>query len=100
MTAPSWRNPAGILDGDSNAGCVIDARNQENAIWREPPPAGHYVVRVDATSLCGLPAADWHVEWAMDGNVVESASGEALDSDTRGDHGKGSGRTALELDVP
>ena len=37
---------------------------------------------------------------AVDGAVVRSAGGEAIDSDTRGDHDAGAGRTALEFDVP
>jgi hypothetical protein len=97
----AWaRNPAGILDGDSNAECVIDGRNQENAVWVAAPPSGHYVVRVDAASLCGLPYADWRVDEVAGGTVVATATGEALDADTRGAHERGSGRTALEFDVP
>ena len=97
---PNGPANAPYLDGDSNAGCVIDGRNQENVVWQKAPDGGHYVVRVDAASLCGLPYSDWRVERVVDGSVVASAAGEALDSDTRGAHDAGAGRTALEFDVP
>ena len=44
--------------------------------------------------------ADWLVERLVDGAVVASARGEAIDADTRGEHDVGAGRTALEFDVP
>jgi hypothetical protein len=97
---PNGPANAGLLDGDSNASCVIDGRNQENVVWKVAPASGHYIVRVDAASLCGLTYADWRVEQVVDGNVVASASGEAIDADTRGAHDAGAGRTALEFDVP
>ncbi len=97
---PNGPANAAILDGDSNGGCVIDGRDQENVVWRQPPASGHYIVRVDAASLCGLAYADWRVERVVDGNVVASAAGEAVDTDTRGAHEQGAGRTALEFDVP
>jgi hypothetical protein len=97
---PNGPANAPLLDGDSNAMCVIDARNQENVVWPLQPASGHYIVRVDAASLCGLPYSDWRVDRVVDGAVVATASGEALDSDTRGDHALGAGRTALEFDVP
>ena len=97
---PNGPANAPFLDGDSNSGCVIDGRDQENVIWTQAPASGHYIVRVDAASLCGLPYADWRVDRVVDGSVVGSAGGEALDSDTRGTHDAGDGRTALEFDVP
>lgn len=88
------------LDGDSNAGCLIDGRNQENVVWPSAPAPGHYLVRVDAASLCGLSYADWRLLELSSGSVAATVGGEALDSDTRGAHGEGAGRTALEFDVP
>jgi hypothetical protein len=97
----TWaRHPNGLLDVDSNAQCVFDGRDQENIVFTAPPPPGHYIVRVDAFSLCGAALADWRVDVLRDGAVVATASGEAGDSDTREAHDKGAGRTALELDVP
>ena len=97
----TWaRHPDGLLDVDSNAQCLFDGRDQENIVFATAPPAGHYVVRVDAFSLCGATLADWRVDVLRDGAVVATASGEAGDADTREAHDKGAGRTALELDVP
>jgi len=48
---------AGILDFDSNAGCVIDGRCNENVVWSVAAPAGDNVARVDTFSLCGNSAA-------------------------------------------
>jgi hypothetical protein len=97
---PTAAAEAPLLDGDANAACVYDGRDQENVVWKLAPAAGHYVVRVDAASLCGAPYADWRVDELVDGAVVASARGEAVDADTRGAHDVGAGRTALEFDVP
>jgi hypothetical protein len=97
---PAAAANAPFLDGDSNAGCAIDGRDQENVVWKLAPASGHYVVRVDAASLCGLVYADWRVDRIVDGSVIASASGEAIDADTHGTHDAGAGRTALEFDVP
>jgi hypothetical protein len=97
----TWaRHPNGLLDVDSNAQCLFDGRDQENIVFTAPPPPGHYVVRVDAFSLCGAALAAWRVDVLRDGTLVANASGEASDADTREAHDKGAGRTALELDVP
>jgi hypothetical protein len=97
---PTAAENAPLLDLDSNAQCVIDGHDQENVVWKLAPASGHYIVRVDAASLCGLPYSDWRVDRYVDGAVVASASGEAIDADTRGEHDAGAGRTALEFDVP
>jgi hypothetical protein len=92
---------AGYLDFDSNAACVIDGRRQENVIFPMAPPAGQYTVRVDANSLCGQAAAQWQVG-AFDayGNRFQFAQWQAIDSDTRGTHGVGSGRLAFQFQLP
>jgi hypothetical protein len=97
---PVAQADAPLLDGDSNGDCILDGRDQENVAWSHPPASGHYVVRVDAASLCGQPFADWRVDELMNGALVASVRGEALPTDTRGDHGAGTGRTVLEFDVP
>ena len=97
---PTAAANAPLLDGDSNGGCVIDGRDQENVVWSMAPMPGHYIVRVDAASLCGTAYADWRVDEILGGSIVATARGEAVSSDTRGDHDLGSGRTALEFDVP
>jgi hypothetical protein len=88
------------LDLDSNGQCVIDGRDRENVVYSQPPPAGHYLVRVDAFSLCGEISAAWRVEAFLDGARVAAAAGTAFDSDTRGAHAAGAGVTALDFVVP
>lgn len=90
----------GVLDRDSNAQCVSDGRRAENVVWTEPPPKGHYVVRVDTYSLCGEPSAHWQVRARVDGAVVGQAAGTSTDYDVRFPHNRGGGVRALELDVP
>ncbi|HEY8086717.1 MAG TPA: hypothetical protein VIF09_02700 [Polyangiaceae bacterium] len=97
--APDAWQQGGILDFDSNAHCVIDGVRREHVVWTQPPPTGHYVVRVDASSLCGQPFAHWSVVAYLAGQALAQARGTALDADTRGDHGRGAGITAVELDV-
>jgi hypothetical protein len=100
MSDPAAAAMAPLLDLDSNAKCVIDGRNQENVVWKSAPASGHYVVRVDAASLCGLAFAEWRVQQIVGGAVVAGATGQAVDADTHGPHDQGAGRTALEFDVP
>jgi len=95
----AWQQ-GGILDFDSNAGCVIDGRRQEDVVWQAAPPPGTYVVRVDAASLCGTPAARWSVTATLNGVAVGASEGEALPSDVRFSKGAGSGVQALVFDVP
>jgi hypothetical protein len=90
----------GILDFDSNAGCVIDGRRQENVIWQATPPPGQYLVRVDTPALCATTFADWVVEARRDGALVASAAGESIENDTEMSHDRGAGVLALTLDVP
>jgi hypothetical protein len=93
---------AGALDLDSNAGCVIDGRRQENIIYTQTPPSGEYTVRVDASSLCGQADAQWQVT-AKDayGNLLPGAFAqwEATDADTRGSHAAGAGRLAFTFTI-
>jgi hypothetical protein len=89
---------AGRLDADSNANCVIDGRRQENIVFASPPPAGRYIVRVDAFSMCGQASAQWKVSvTATDGTVPNPATWQAIEADTRGNHGIGAGRLAVDF---
>ncbi len=90
----------GLLDYDSNESCVIDGLRRERVVWQAGAPPGHYVARVDTPSLCGQADAHWVVTAQLGSSVVRTAEGEAIPQDTRGDHGRGAGVTALELDVP
>ena len=98
--APGTPHPGGILDLDSNAGCVSDGRRAENVVWTDKPPSGHYVARVDTFSLCAETNARWRVEAFLDGVRTGGAEGLATDFDTRFSHDRGAGVLALELDVP
>jgi hypothetical protein len=92
--------PPGLLDVDSNAGCVPDGRRAEHVVWSVPPPSGHYVVRVDTPSLCDEPAAYWHAEAFLRGASIGGAEGTSTPNDTRFSHDRGAGVLAFEFDVP
>jgi hypothetical protein len=77
------------IDVDSNAQCVIDGRRMENFVIKQAPPAGAYQVRVDTASLCGVPAARWHVRVLRDGTVIGEASGIASPYDGYPAQGEG-----------
>ena len=97
--AGAW-NEGGILDFDSNAGCVIDGRCNENVVWSVGPPPGNYVARVDTFSLCGNSAARWTVEAFLNGTSLGRAEGEAVPSSQRFTKGKGGGLAALSFTIP
>lgn len=97
---PGTSHDGGVLDFDSNEGCVLDGRRAENVVWTDPPPPGHYVVRVDTFSLCGEPAARWRLQAFLRGTRIGAASGISTEADTRWAHDRGAGILALEFDVP
>ena len=90
---------AGTLDFDSNSSCVNDGRDNENVIWTQSPPAGHYTARVDAASLCGAAATRWRLTVAVHGSLVAEVFGELGDSATAPAHVAGAGLTVWENDV-
>lgn len=92
----------GVLDWDSNAGCVPDGWNREAVSYALPPPPGVYRVLVDTPSLCGQSTAYYSVRVTARGAVVPLAEalGQSLPSDTRGEHGAEAGTLALELRLP
>jgi hypothetical protein len=90
----------GTLDFDSNEDCQIDGLDRENVVWTGQPPTGHYIVRVDAFSLCGQMSAAWHaIAYTPQGTVGE-ASGVLTDAATREAPTAGAGLTAFEFDYP
>ncbi|HEX4405918.1 MAG TPA: hypothetical protein VH560_13870 [Polyangia bacterium] len=102
---------AGALDYDSNAGCVIDGRRQENLIFpvgtpavpATPPPSGTYEVRVDTTSLCGQGSARWHAIAVANGdtdNPLGEAIGQVSDLDAARPHVAASGVLAFTFSIP
>lgn len=96
----STTNDGGVLDFDSNADCVPDGRRAENVVWQDPPPKGHYLVRVDTFSLCGEPSAEWRAKVTLEGNVLAEARGRSTEIDQSFTHDRGDGLLVLEFDVP
>jgi hypothetical protein len=90
----------GILDHDGNAGCHRDGRPSEHVIWRQPPPAGAYTVRVDTRALCGGAVAYWYVAAYRAGALVGAAQGVGTADDVLAPHGAGAGVTALGFTLP
>ena len=95
----AWRR-GGILDHDSNAGCLVDGRRRENVVWAGPAPAGTYLVRVAAPSLCGEPAARWTVTASRAGVAAARATGTLVEASTRGKHAQGGGLLVLTFSYP
>jgi hypothetical protein len=98
--SPDELAAGGQLLWDSNDSCVIDGRRHEVIVWGQQPPSGHYIVRVDAPSMCGQAAARWEATATLNNISMGPASGQMGDADTRFDHGQGAGLTVLEFDVP
>jgi hypothetical protein len=48
-----------------------------------PPPAGDYIVRVDARAMCGAPGAAWTVSAYRNDVLLGSATGYATVEDTQ-----------------
>jgi len=87
----------GILDHDGNANCHRDGRPNEHVIWTMPPPAGNYIVRVDARSMCGGPSAAWYVAAYRNTTLLGAARGVSVDLDVQEPHGAGAGVLALRF---
>jgi hypothetical protein len=97
---PDFVPDGGVLDRDSEAECVADGARAENVVWTNEPPRGHYVVRVDTASMCGVASSYWRVEARLRGAMLAAAEGIATDADTRFSHDRGAGVLAFEFDVP
>jgi hypothetical protein len=82
----------GVLDLDSNAGCIIDGVKNENIAWpSSAPPSGTYTVRVDYFDACGVTATNYVVTVRRKGQNPVSFSGQFTGL---GDHGgAGAGTT-------
>jgi hypothetical protein len=92
----------GVLDRDSNAGCVIDGYRTESVVWpvdaTEPPEAGTYGVRVDLFSACGRPSTNFVFKLYQDGQVTVQKTGRLLDIQADGG-GAGSGLFVTEFSL-
>lgn len=78
----AWQQ-GGILDLDSNSGCVIDGIRRENAVWTQPPPSGHYVVHVALTRPCGEERASFRVTVRSVDEEIARAEGVLYAIDAR-----------------
>jgi len=82
----------GTLDLDSNAGCSIDGKKNENITWPTgTPPRGMYTVRVDYWSSCGVASTSYVVTVRVAGQVARTFTGTFTGSGDAG--GSGSGTT-------
>ena len=94
---------SGLLDRDSNNGCIPDGTRNENVSWKDDPDVdgdspepGTYIVRVDMFSACGKPAADFVFILTIDGQEVLRKVGRLLDADAD-NGGPGSGLFVTEF---
>jgi len=89
---------SGILDRDGNANCHRDGRPTEHVIWSMPPPAGNYVVRVEARSMCKDASAQWEVAAYRSGALLGAARGVSTEFEVQQlPHGAGAGVLALQF---
>lgn len=80
----------GKLDLDSNAGCVIDNKDNENITWPTgQAPHGTYSVRVDYFDACGIAQTKWVVTVQKKGSDAKTFSGTFTDGGDRGAAGAG-----------
>jgi len=65
----------GALDVDSNAGCAIDNKNNENVRWTGAAPNGTYTVRVDYWSACNVTGTTTFALVVNNGGSISRFSG-------------------------
>jgi hypothetical protein len=75
---------SGLLDRDSNSGCVQDNYREEDIAWSDDPEPGLYEVNVDMFSACGAPVANFSFSLYVDGQQVLHKIGRLLDIDADG----------------
>ena len=98
-SSPDAGDEPGRLDFDSNASCQIDNRDRENVFWPSTAPEGHYLVRVDAFSMCGQKSVYWQARATFQGGVIGQASGVLTEAQASRNHVAGSGVLAFEFDI-
>jgi hypothetical protein len=89
----------GVLDRDSNAGCVLDGQNREDVSFQKRPPAGTYQIYANLFDACGttdvhFTASLYLSQSSADGkkhsmSQVLTKSGEILASQANGGAGTG-----------
>ncbi len=78
----------GRLDLDSNAGCSIDNKNNENIAWSSAP-TGTYIVRVDYWSSCQVAATNYTVTVNVRGRAAQTFTGSFTGPGDQGGQGSG-----------
>ena len=79
----------GELDLDSNAGCSIDGKKNENITFPAPAPRGTYTVRLDYFDSCGVSATNYVVTVRVKGQQTRTFSGTFTGEGTGGGAGDG-----------
>ena len=80
----------GTLDLDSNAGCAIDGKKNENITWPNgTPPRGTYTVRVDYWASCGVAKTNYVVTVRVAGRAAQTFTGSFTGEGTNGGAGDG-----------
>ena len=81
----------GELDLDSNAGCSMDEKRNENITWPEgTAKRGTYIVRVDYWSACSFTGTtNYVVTVRRDGHAPQTYTGSLTGSGTGGGEGDG-----------
>jgi len=94
--ADSTSASGGVLDLDSNAGCVLDHKRNENITWPVGrAPRGRYTVRVDYWDACGVGQTNYTVR-INNGGAGQIFTGSFTGPGDQG--GAGSGRTITTFD--
>jgi|SRR6266850_40404 len=90
-----WNNlsvaSGGTLDVDSNAGCALDNKNNENIRWTGSAPNGTYTVRVDYWSACNLTGTTTYAVVVNNGGAISRFTG-SFTANQADAGGRGSGR--------
>jgi hypothetical protein len=80
----------GTLDLDSNAGCSIDGKKNENITWpSSTPPRGTYTVRVDYWDSCGMASTRYVVTVHVKGQSPRTFTGTFTGPGDNGGAGDG-----------
>lgn len=77
---PGDPEDGGILDQDSNSGCLIDGRRLERVLW-EDPPSGTFTVYADLFAACSHERASFRVFVFQDGQELRHVRGDVFRED-------------------
>lgn len=83
QAAPDAWKTAAYLDADSNAQCLLDGQNRENAIWPQTPRPGKYLVFAALSYGCNQQQTAFRVTARRAGEVLRQAAGTLYLEDGR-----------------